>query len=157
MNVFSQDRTCEFEKSRVAASLTGYVDVTRGDEEALKQAVATVGPVSVAIDASHGSFQSYRSGQFLLILTFFGYFLNFKFLQLFVNFKYLHFFFNFKLLWRQRKKYYFQALKLICIFHAMNVSYISTNRTWVQLLRITSAQYFGLLVKRLSRTDPKIH
>jgi len=59
---YAEDRTCEFEKSRVAASLTGYVDVTRGDEEALKQAVATVGPVSVAIDASHGSFQSYRSG-----------------------------------------------------------------------------------------------
>jgi len=59
---YAQNRNCEFDQSRVAASLTGFVDVTRGDEEALKQAVATVGPVSVAIDASHSSFQSYRSG-----------------------------------------------------------------------------------------------
>ena len=71
MNVFFQNRNCEFDQSRVAASLTGFVDVTRGDEEALKQAVATVGPVSVAIDASHSSFQSYRSGQFLWALNYF--------------------------------------------------------------------------------------
>merc|ERR1719154_536481 len=41
---YAQNRNCEFDQSRVAASLTGFVDVTRGDEEALKQAVATVGP-----------------------------------------------------------------------------------------------------------------
>ncbi|ELT95681.1 hypothetical protein CAPTEDRAFT_173171 [Capitella teleta] len=44
------------------ANCTGHVDVQQGDELALKQAVATVGPVSVGIDATHRSFQLYKSG-----------------------------------------------------------------------------------------------
>ena len=77
MNVYFQNRACEFNISKVAATLTGYVKVTpEGDEEALKEAVATIGPMSVGIDASHSSFQSYESGQFLSILTFFISFSN---------------------------------------------------------------------------------
>jgi len=53
---------CSFDKSKTVATLTGFKDVTKGDEDALKQASATVGPISVAIDASHFSFQFYRSG-----------------------------------------------------------------------------------------------
>jgi len=53
---------CKFDKSKVVAQLTGFVDVTSGDEEALKEAVATVGPIAVAIDASNWSFQMYSSG-----------------------------------------------------------------------------------------------
>jgi len=60
---YAEDRTCQFNISKVAATLTGYVKVTpEGDEEALQQAVATIGPMSVGIDASHSSFQSYESG-----------------------------------------------------------------------------------------------
>ncbi|XP_023218488.1 cathepsin L1-like [Centruroides sculpturatus] len=53
---------CRFKRSSIGATCTGYVDVKSGDEEALKQAVATIGPISVSIDASADSFASYSGG-----------------------------------------------------------------------------------------------
>ena len=43
----------------------GFVDIPQGDEEALKAALATVGPVSIAIDASQSSFQFYSEGDLI--------------------------------------------------------------------------------------------
>ena len=56
------DNQCRFQKSNVGATDTGYTDIKSKDESALQQAVATVGPISVAIDAGHTSFQLYKSG-----------------------------------------------------------------------------------------------
>lgn len=55
-------RTCRYDASKVVAQITGYTDVAEGSEEELQAAVASVGPVSIAIDASHFSFQFYRDG-----------------------------------------------------------------------------------------------
>lgn len=54
--------TCRFRKDCIGATVTGYVDVPSGDEDALQKAVGTIGPVSVAIDASQFSFQLYSGG-----------------------------------------------------------------------------------------------
>ncbi|XP_063353781.1 procathepsin L-like [Pelmatolapia mariae] len=58
----AQDGSCRYKRNSIATKCIGYVDVAQGNEDALKQAVATVGPVSVAVDASHLSFQLYESG-----------------------------------------------------------------------------------------------
>jgi len=57
----AQDGTCQFNAANVGATLTGMVNITSGDENDLQQKVS-LGPVSVAIDASHSSFQFYSSG-----------------------------------------------------------------------------------------------
>jgi len=53
--------TCQYNAANKGGSLTGYTDVTSGDENALLNA-AVKEPVSVAIDASHNSFQFYSGG-----------------------------------------------------------------------------------------------
>lgn len=57
-----KDDRCRFKPREIGATDTGFVDIPKGNEEKLKEAVATVGPVSVAIDASHESFQFYSKG-----------------------------------------------------------------------------------------------
>ena len=53
---------CRYTKRTVGATDTGFVDVPEGDEKKLKEALATVGPISIAIDASQPSFQFYSEG-----------------------------------------------------------------------------------------------
>jgi len=58
----AKDDKCRFNPNTVGASDTGYVDIPSKNEEKLLEAVATIGPVSVAMDASHMSFQLYHTG-----------------------------------------------------------------------------------------------
>jgi cathepsin L len=57
-----EDDKCRYTPKNKGATDIGFVDVTPGDESALKTALATQGPCSVAIDASHESFQFYSHG-----------------------------------------------------------------------------------------------
>jgi cathepsin L len=57
----ARDGTCKFNPSNVGTTISSYKDVSRGSESALQTAVNGQ-PVSVAIDASHSSFQLYHSG-----------------------------------------------------------------------------------------------
>jgi len=53
--------SCSFDASHSGATVGAWTDVPQGDEDALLDAVATVGPVSIAVDASIG-WQLYFGG-----------------------------------------------------------------------------------------------
>lgn len=53
---------CMFNKSNIGATDAGYINIPSGDEAALKAAVAVIGPISVAVDASQASFVHYSGG-----------------------------------------------------------------------------------------------
>lgn len=57
-----KDDKCRYNPKKSGATDSGMVDI-KPDEDHLKEAVATVGPVSIAIDASHESFQFYKEGE----------------------------------------------------------------------------------------------
>ncbi|CAF3720072.1 unnamed protein product [Adineta steineri] len=56
------DQTCMFNATDIAVKVCDFVELPSGDEAALQQAVATIGPISVLVDASHSSFHLYESG-----------------------------------------------------------------------------------------------
>lgn len=58
----AQNGTCQYNVSTRAATCSKYVELPYADEAALKDAVANVGPISVAIDAAQPTFFLYRSG-----------------------------------------------------------------------------------------------
>ena len=66
----NQDGTCNYKKSDKGATVIGFTDLPSGDESALKEACATIGPISIAIDASHESFQMYSGGELFVLVLF---------------------------------------------------------------------------------------
>jgi len=54
--------TCNYSTSCIGATLSSYQDIPQGSETQLQAAVASHGPVSVAIDAGLSSFQFYSGG-----------------------------------------------------------------------------------------------
>jgi cathepsin L len=58
----AEDDVCRYNPKNRGAVDSGFVDIPSGNEAKLMAAVATVGPVSIAIDASHESFQFYSKG-----------------------------------------------------------------------------------------------
>ncbi|XP_043286122.1 cathepsin L-like [Venturia canescens] len=61
----AEDNKCRFVRNKIGAQDFGFVDIPSHDEQALKAAVATVGPIAIAIDASSYSFQLYSGGVYI--------------------------------------------------------------------------------------------
>ena len=57
-----QDGICHAKNNTGLVKIKGYVNVTSGDLDALKIAIAKQGPISVGIDASHKSLSFYSNG-----------------------------------------------------------------------------------------------
>lgn len=57
-----QENSCVYNSSCDIAKLTGWETIQAGNETALQQAVALIGPISVCIDASPLTFQYYQDG-----------------------------------------------------------------------------------------------
>merc|ERR1711860_287976 len=53
---------CEFKKEDIGAVEVNCMEIKKDSEDDLKNAVATIGPISVGIDASKISFQFYDRG-----------------------------------------------------------------------------------------------
>lgn len=61
----AHEERCHFKTKSIGSTCSGFVDVAQGDEKALKEAVATVGPVSIAIDVTEDKFMLYKDGVFV--------------------------------------------------------------------------------------------
>ncbi|KAG8256919.1 hypothetical protein J6590_059870 [Homalodisca vitripennis] len=58
----AKQKTCRYNPKNKGATDNGFVAIQSFSEPDLQKAVATVGPISVAIDGSHTTFKHYKSG-----------------------------------------------------------------------------------------------
>ena len=58
----AKDQDCQFSNKTISARITGYVDLPPKDENALKKAVALIGPIAVPLDTKGFGFYYYKSG-----------------------------------------------------------------------------------------------
>uniref|UniRef100_A0A665TPM9 Cathepsin S-like n=1 Tax=Echeneis naucrates TaxID=173247 RepID=A0A665TPM9_ECHNA len=59
---YPYQQQCRYNPAYRAANCSNYSFLPQGNEETLKQAVATIGPIAVGIDATRPRFTFYRSG-----------------------------------------------------------------------------------------------
>lgn len=59
-----RNSTCRFDPANVGGECMNYMEIMEGNEQALMQAVATVGPVAAGIDGAQLSFMFYKSGYY---------------------------------------------------------------------------------------------
>lgn len=58
----TQDGMCRFDPANIGATASSYVRIPEGDETTQKDAIATIGPIAVSMDASQESFHLYVGG-----------------------------------------------------------------------------------------------
>jgi hypothetical protein len=56
-----KDGPCRYNPKNSKAEITGFVSLPQS-EDILMAAVATIGPITAGIDASHESFKNYKGG-----------------------------------------------------------------------------------------------
>jgi cathepsin L len=56
------DDDCQFNKNTIGSDSTGFVNIRKSQDEDLMKAIASVGPIAVAIDASTEYFMQYTNG-----------------------------------------------------------------------------------------------
>jgi hypothetical protein len=66
-----KEGSCRYNPENSTASITGF-DFVPENEDALMNAVATIGPISVTIDARHESFLFYKRGKHVPFLILVG-------------------------------------------------------------------------------------
>lgn len=67
--LFIQEGSCNFTKQNIGAKVVDFAKIPKNDENALQNAVATKGPVSVAICITR-RFQLYNNGMHFFIICY---------------------------------------------------------------------------------------
>lgn len=58
----AHDERCRYVAGNSGATMSSYKDVEHGDVDALTEAIGSIGPISIAMDASRQTFHLYRQG-----------------------------------------------------------------------------------------------